>query len=74
MKTYRFPFVIEKDEDGFFVECPVLKGCYTQGDTREEAVANIKEAIECYLEDMQENDEEIPTPETSDLPTVEVTI
>lgn len=42
--------VIEKDEHGFYAWCPELKGCQSQGDTLEEAVANIKEAIELYLE------------------------
>ena len=43
--------VLEKGEDGFFVvHCPSLKGCWSQGKTEEEAVANIKEAIELYLE------------------------
>ena len=38
---YRFPIIIEKDEDGYFASCPALQGCYTQGDTYEEALANI---------------------------------
>lgn len=42
--------VIEKDEHGFYAWCPELKGCQSQGDTLEEAVANIREAIELYLE------------------------
>lgn len=42
--------VIEKDEHGFYAWCPELKGCQSQGETLEEAVANIKEAIELYLE------------------------
>jgi predicted RNase H-like HicB family nuclease len=42
--------VIEKDEHGFYAWCPELKGCQSQGATLEEAVANIKEAIELYLE------------------------
>ena len=42
--------VIEKDEHGFYAWCPELKGCQSQGSTLEEAVANIKEAIELYLE------------------------
>ncbi len=42
---------IEKGEDGFFVaSVPSLKGCWSQGKTREEALANIREAIELYLE------------------------
>ena len=42
--------VIEKDEHGFYAWCPELKGCQSQGDTLEEAVANAWEAIELYLE------------------------
>jgi predicted RNase H-like HicB family nuclease len=42
--------VIEKGEHGFYAWCPELKGCQSQGDTLEEAVANIREAIELYLE------------------------
>jgi predicted RNase H-like HicB family nuclease len=46
----RASVVVEKDEDGFYVWCPELKGCQSQGDTLEEALANIREAIELYLE------------------------
>lgn len=42
--------VIEKDENGFYAWCPELKGCQSQGDTLEEAVANVREAIELYAE------------------------
>ena len=42
--------VIEKDEHGFHAWCPELKGCQSQGTTIEETIANIKEAIELYLE------------------------
>ena len=42
--------VIEKDENRFYAWCPELKGCQSQGTTLEEAIANIKEAIELYLE------------------------
>jgi len=42
--------IIEKDEHGFYAWCPELWGCQTQGNTLEETVANIKEAIELYLE------------------------
>ncbi len=40
MKNITLPIVIETDADGFFVSCPVLQGCYSQGDTYEEAVEN----------------------------------
>jgi predicted RNase H-like HicB family nuclease len=43
--------VLEEDEDGTCsVHCPALKGCHSQGRTRDEAIANIQEAIELYLE------------------------
>jgi len=43
--------LIEKGEDGYFVaSVPSLKGCWSQGKTREEALENIREAIELYLE------------------------
>jgi len=42
MKNLTLPIVIEADKDGFFVSCPTLQGCYSQGDTYEEAVENIK--------------------------------
>jgi predicted RNase H-like HicB family nuclease len=46
--------LIEQDEDGFFVaEVPALPGCLSQGKTEEEALANIKEAIEGWLEVME---------------------
>lgn len=45
-----FSVIIEKDEAGFFVHGPRLPGCHTQGDTREEAMDNIREAIALYLE------------------------
>jgi predicted RNase H-like HicB family nuclease len=42
--------VIEKDGHGFYAWCPESKGCQSQGATLEEAIANIKEAIELHLE------------------------
>jgi predicted RNase H-like HicB family nuclease len=43
----RFKVIFEKDEDvgGYIVSCPSLPGCFSQGDTIEEALENIKEAI-----------------------------
>ncbi len=43
-------WIIEKDDFGYYAYCPELKGCQTQGKTFEEALANIKEAVELYLE------------------------
>ena len=43
--------VIERGEDGYFVaRCPALKSCWSQGQTREEAIENIREAIDLFLE------------------------
>lgn len=51
----KFKVVIEKDETGYFVaEIPALPGCISQGKTFEEARANIKEAVEGWLEVMNE--------------------
>jgi predicted RNase H-like HicB family nuclease len=42
--------VIEPGEDGYFVaHCPALKSCWSQGKTREEALKNVREAIDLYL-------------------------
>jgi len=47
----RFPVVLKPGEDGWLVaECPLIPGCISQGRTREEALANIQEAIELSLE------------------------
>jgi predicted RNase H-like HicB family nuclease len=46
--------VIEQDESGYFVaEVPALPGCFSQGKTRQEAITNIKEAVEGWLEVME---------------------
>lgn len=57
IKNRLFPVIIEKDESGFYiVECPLFKGCYSQGKTLDEALKNIKEVIELCLEE-KENQE-----------------
>ena len=51
----KFEVIIEQDESGYYVaEVPALPGCFTQGKTVEEATGNIKEAIEGWLEVMNE--------------------
>jgi predicted RNase H-like HicB family nuclease len=52
--SHKVIIVIEKDEYGYYAYCPELKGCQTQGDSYEEAIDNIKEAIELYLETLTE--------------------
>ena len=48
--------VVEKDDAGYFAYCPELKGCHSQGDSYDEAVANVTEAVELYLETMSEDE------------------
>ncbi len=48
--------VIERDEHGFFAYCPELPGCHSQGDSFEEALANIREAAELYLETLDDDE------------------
>ena len=61
MGKRRFTVIMEPEEEGgYHAFCPVLKGCHTQGDTLEEALDNIKEAIGVYLESLQAHGEALP--------------
>ncbi|MEK7729520.1 MAG: type II toxin-antitoxin system HicB family antitoxin [candidate division KSB1 bacterium] len=74
MKTFRFSVIIEKDEDGYFAFCPELQGCYTQGDTYEEAMANIKDAVRLHVEDRIEEGESIRQVDSVILTSLEMAI
>ncbi|MBF0606614.1 MAG: type II toxin-antitoxin system HicB family antitoxin [Candidatus Magnetobacterium sp. LHC-1] len=74
MGVYKFSVVTEKDGEGYFAFCPALQGCYTQGDTYEEVLENIKDAIRLHIEDRIENGEEIPQSESVSLPLMEVAV
>ena len=74
MKIYRFSVIIEKDRDGYFAFCPELEGCYTQGNTYEETLENIKDAIRLHIEDRLESDEEIRQPESTSLTSLEIAV
>ena len=73
MKNITLPIVIEGDADGYFVSCPALQGCYSQGDTYEEAVEKIKDAVRLHIEDRIADGEEIPQVSVS-LSTVEIAV
>ena len=61
MVDYKFTIVVEQDEDGLYVaSVPVIQGCYTQGETYEEVVENIKDAIKLHIEARKELGEPIP--------------
>jgi predicted RNase H-like HicB family nuclease len=74
MGTYRVSVVIEKDRDGYFAFSPDLQGCYTQGDTFEEVLTNIKEVVRLHIEDRLESGEEIVLPETVSLTALEIAV
>ena len=74
MKNLTLPIIVEADADGYFVSCPALQGCYSQGDTYEEAVENIKDAIRLHIEDRLAAGEEISENVSVSLSTVEVAV
>ena len=64
----KFLVTLEKDEDGFYVtECPSLPGCASQGETPEEALANIREAIEGILDLRRRKGLPVPAVEVSEI-------
>ena len=54
--TRKVSVVIEQDKDGCYAWCPELKGCQSQGKTVEEALTNIREAIELFLETLTDDE------------------
>jgi len=57
----RWTVVLEQEADGGFVATvPALPGCVSQGDSRDEAIENVREAIAAYVEDCQESGEAVP--------------
>ncbi len=73
MKHFTLPIVVEADPDGYFASCPALQGCYSLGDSCDEAVENIKDAIRLHIQDRLANGEEVPEKVSVSLSTVEVT-
>ena len=71
----QFRVILELNElGGYTATVPILPGCVSEGDTKEEALANIKEAIELYLESLQADGESIPSEESMEEAIVEVTV
>ena len=70
-RAVRLLVVLDTDEDGWQVaSCPNLPGCHSQGRTRDEALANMREALEGYLESMREHG--VPLPFSAEFEVVEV--
>ena len=60
MKKYDLTIVIDKDEDGKYLAlCPSLQGCYTEGDTQEEAMELLNDAIKLHIQDRLDNNEPV---------------
>jgi predicted RNase H-like HicB family nuclease len=58
----KYTVILEKESDGGYVAIvPTLPGCVSQGDSRDEALANIREAAELYIEDCVESGDPVPT-------------
>jgi len=67
-RDMRYRVLIQQDEDGIYVaELPSLPGCISQGAMRDEAVAQVREAIAAYVESLQEHGEPIPPPITEEI-------
>jgi predicted RNase H-like HicB family nuclease len=61
MTAIYYTVLIEPEEEGgYHAFCPALPGCHTQGETIEETLENIKEAVELYIESLKEHGEELP--------------
>jgi predicted RNase H-like HicB family nuclease len=69
----KYRVLIKQDEDGVYVaEVPALPGCISQGQTREEAVENVREAIAAYLESLEAHGDPMPPPITEEVVEVHV--
>lgn len=74
MESFRLSVILEKDESGYYVFCPDLQGCYTQGSTYEEALENIQDAIRLHIQDKISCGETIPQHKMVSLTTVDVAV
>mgnify|MGYP005847863143 CR=1 FL=1 len=70
--VYSMPVVIQKDEEGYFASCPVLQGCYAQGTSYEEAIANILDAIALGIKDRVAHGEALIVPELVSVTNLQV--
>jgi len=71
---YHLSVIIEKDRSGYVAICPELQGCYTQGGTYEEVLANIRDAIQLHIEDRLLAGEIVPQPEAVSLTSLDVAV
>lgn len=74
MEKYRLSVVVEKDADGYMATCIDLQGCYAQGETYEEALSNVEDAIRLHIADRVARGEQVPVSSMVSLTTVEITV
>jgi predicted RNase H-like HicB family nuclease len=61
-RQMKYRVVLVQDEDGVYIAtCSTLPGCVSQGETRQEALQNIREAIELYVESLQKHGDAVPS-------------
>jgi antitoxin HicB len=73
--VHRYRVILEPEPDGgYVVWVPALPGCVSQGETPEEALANIREAVQCYIESSLKHGEPLPDESTMVDATVEVAV
>ena len=69
----KFRIVIEQDEDGKYIaSCPPLPGCWSQGDTRDEARKNIADAMKGYVDSLKQHGDPIPPPINEDVIDIDI--
>ena len=66
-RRWKYRVLIEPDEDGYVAEVPSLPGCISQGETRQEALENIREAIAGYLESLEAHGDPVPPPISEEI-------
>jgi len=75
MTGMKYTITLHQDSNGGFVaSAPALPGCVSQGDTREEVLANIREAVELYLEDLKDSGEPFPTSPSHETFEIEIEV
>lgn len=61
MEKYNYTIILEKEEEGgYHAFCPALPGCHTQGETFDEVLKNIEDAVKLYIESLKAHGESIP--------------
>jgi predicted RNase H-like HicB family nuclease len=71
---YHVSVVVEKDEDGYFGYCPKLQGCYSQGETYEEIIDNMKDAVKLHIQDRLEDGDDVPHIDHLTITSLDVTV